>query len=432
MSPASRRRFLASAASVLAAWPELVRAQFSDRGIGGTGVAPAGPVGEDRGIGGTGVIGTIRRFGSIYVNGLRITYPRDVAVFVDGERGRVGDLRLGHVVQVVARPAGKALVTDRIDIRSEAVGRIEALDGRRAVVAGQRVHLPSAAGRLGPGEHVAVSGLRRMDGVIEASLVEARRGSRSLVAGPVRRGEDGSLMIGGLTLHGLDPSLAGSRAIVAGTMGTGGLAVESARRDRGPVGPGVRQLSIEAFAERADRRVRLGSGLEVGGSARAVPTRRGEPMILTTRVGQGGRLQIEGARPNQAIDRGPGRQGSGRAPGEGHAPSPQGRGPGGPGREAPSRGAPSPGMPGRGAPAPGVPSHGGPSVPGGLAPDIDMRRPSEGPGGFGGGPFGGPGFGGPGGGGPFGGPGFGGPGGGGPFGGPGFGGPGGGGPRGGR
>ena len=49
------------------ALPTLRRApgQPSDRGIGGTGFAP----GDDRGIGGTGVIGTIRKFGSIVVNG---------------------------------------------------------------------------------------------------------------------------------------------------------------------------------------------------------------------------------------------------------------------------------------------------------------------------------------------------------------------------
>ncbi|PJI51852.1 hypothetical protein CTI14_52480, partial [Methylobacterium radiotolerans] len=38
----------------------------------------------DRGIGGTGVIGTIRRFGSIVVNDLRIAYPPEVEVRIDG------------------------------------------------------------------------------------------------------------------------------------------------------------------------------------------------------------------------------------------------------------------------------------------------------------------------------------------------------------
>ena len=68
-----------------------------DQGIGGTGARPTEPPGQgvgqgvgqgtgegDRGIGGTGVIGTIRRFGSIVVNDLRIAYPDDVTVRIDG------------------------------------------------------------------------------------------------------------------------------------------------------------------------------------------------------------------------------------------------------------------------------------------------------------------------------------------------------------
>ena len=44
----------------------------------------------DRGIGGTGVIGTIRRFGSIVVNDLRIAYPEDVQVHIDGTPATAG------------------------------------------------------------------------------------------------------------------------------------------------------------------------------------------------------------------------------------------------------------------------------------------------------------------------------------------------------
>ncbi|KMO10044.1 hypothetical protein QR78_30955, partial [Methylobacterium indicum] len=55
-----------------------------DQGIGGTGIRP-GPDDEgDRGIGGTGVVGTIRGFGSIIVNDLRIAYPPEVRVTIDG------------------------------------------------------------------------------------------------------------------------------------------------------------------------------------------------------------------------------------------------------------------------------------------------------------------------------------------------------------
>ena len=55
-----------------------------DQGIGGTGVV-AGPDETDRGIGGTGFIGTIQRFGSIFVNAARIAHPADAKVFVDDQ-----------------------------------------------------------------------------------------------------------------------------------------------------------------------------------------------------------------------------------------------------------------------------------------------------------------------------------------------------------
>ena len=61
-----------------------------DRGIGGTGVIPTDRE-SDRGIGGTGVMGTIRGFGSIIVNGLRVTYAPDVPIRIDGQPRAASD-----------------------------------------------------------------------------------------------------------------------------------------------------------------------------------------------------------------------------------------------------------------------------------------------------------------------------------------------------
>ncbi|WP_419545194.1 hypothetical protein [Methylobacterium oryzae] len=131
-------RLLAGAATVL---PGTVRSQESprDQGIGGTGMMrtdepKSGPLGEgDRGIGGTGVIGTIRRFGSIVVNDLRIAYPPEVEVHIDGTAGKAADLKIGQVVHVVARPEGGGLATGRIDVTSEVVGPVESAAPGRLV-----------------------------------------------------------------------------------------------------------------------------------------------------------------------------------------------------------------------------------------------------------------------------------------------------------
>ena len=85
--------------------------------------------GRDRGIGGTGVIGTIRRFGSIVVNDLRIAYPADVTVLVDGEVKSAAALHLGQVVEVVAQGGPGALATRRIEVTSEVVGPVDISEG---------------------------------------------------------------------------------------------------------------------------------------------------------------------------------------------------------------------------------------------------------------------------------------------------------------
>ncbi|MGU3536335.1 DUF5666 domain-containing protein [Methylobacterium sp. A54F] len=383
-----------------------------DQGIGGTGARPAeepggSPLGEgDRGIGGTGVIGTIRRFGSIIVNDLRIAYPKDVAVEIDGVPARAADLRIGHVVRVVARPEGDGLATGRIAVTSEVVGPVEAVAKGGLTVLGQRVSTAGLKGRWAVGERVAVSGLRRPDGVIVASLVEARGPGPARVAGPVRRGADGTPMIGGLRLDGAGAGLVGRRALVTGepVAGAAGLAVARAVPAEAGFVPGLRRVSIEAYIGRRGDRIALGSGLPVSGSPSAEIPRRGSVRaVLTTDVAADGRLTVERLRvedriaptsPERGIDRPPGgpqsprferlpdrldpRGGSGLREGLGPRGGLPDRGPGGVGGprglDIDTRTAPGPAG-GFGGPAGGF---GGPA--GGVGGP---------PGGFGGGNFGG-------------------------------------------
>ncbi len=78
----TRRQLAALLASLLSsAWTRAHAAgdKPRDNGIGGTGYLSAIPD-RDNGIGGTGVVGTIRAFGSVIVNGLRVSYPVDAEV----------------------------------------------------------------------------------------------------------------------------------------------------------------------------------------------------------------------------------------------------------------------------------------------------------------------------------------------------------------
>ncbi|ACA20450.1 putative exported protein of unknown function [Methylobacterium sp. 4-46] len=290
-----------------------------DQGIGGTGTRPGDEEG-DRGIGGTGVIGTIRAFGSIVVNDLRIAYAPDVPVAIDGRPATASDLRLDQVVQVVARAGEAGVSAARIDVVHEVVGPVSAVGRGRLTVLGQSVVTAGAAAarswRLG--ERVAVSGLRRPDGRIAASRVDPAGDLPSRVAGPVRRDPGGTPRIGALPLPGLAPGLVGGRAVVEG------------RSAEAPFGPEVGRVSLEAYVAREGGRLRLGSGLAVAGSAPALP-RGGGLAVIEAAAGPAGRLTARDLRLR------PGSSEGGARPG-GAGPTDRG-GFGGPGRSGrPRRG----------------------------------------------------------------------------------------------
>src|SRR4051794_39389497 len=213
----SRRALLLAlwAAGTSSVWAQVRRGD--DQGIGGTGITR----GQDQGLGGTGIVGIIQRFGSIFVNGERVSYAPDVPVRIDGEPASVAALRVGHLVRVLALPqADGGLITRGISVFSEVKGPIEEVRDGEMTVLGQRI---IAAGRDSwrrPGTNVAVFGLRRTDGVIIASLVEQRRDDAARVSGPLIRDRDG-LRIGGLRLDRFDAALVGQRVQLEGRVTQG-------------------------------------------------------------------------------------------------------------------------------------------------------------------------------------------------------------------
>lgn len=364
----------------------IARAQVkrgTDQGIGGTGITR----GDDHGIGGTGIVGVIQRFGSIYVNGERVTYANDVPVRIDGEAASLKALRIGQLARVVAtRQADGTLVTRNIAIASEVSGPVESVKGNELTVLGQKVVAGSRESKLHAGTQVAVYGLRRTDGVIVASLVEPRKDAAERVTGLVERGPNG-LHIGALKLRGVDPLLVGQRVQIEGTASQGAMQAAHTRIDDFSDLVGASRLSIEAYVQRAGSSLQLGSGLVARDSSRFGPAAGEARMVVNGVFDRSRGLQVEST---QAIGRGPGAPPSG-----GGNP---GRSPGG-SIMHPDHGTPSPGnsQPGRPA-APGSNPGGnpgsaptgpsGPPGPGGLGSPGGPMGPG---GGIGGGGFGGPG-----------------------------------------
>lgn len=413
--PLTRRQFLALTAALpaFAGWSSKASGGPRDQGIGGTGVfsAPQSLEDDDRGIGGTGVIGTIRRFGSIVVNGLRIGYPTDVSIRIDDQAATAGALKIGQIVHTVATRNEGQFFTRRINVTSEVIGSVEKTKAKRLTVLGQTVslaRLPVAQRRWQVGDRVAVSGLRRSDGTIVASLVERRSGALDQLVGRVGIGADGALMVGRLRLGGVDPALIGQRAILRGSARQGVFEVVHSQSESMLLGSGFTRLSMEAYVERRKDGLLVGPGLSVGGvDLSRLPSNRSQLVVLDAVVGGNNEwhfksLRLESGKTMRIAPGMPGGRQDFLHPGGDRGTLPrngpmQQRSPLGPSRPTPDARPPQSG------PSGSFPSQRGTMGPGSSGsdgfggPNGSMGRGFPGPGGSGGpGPLGPPGgFGGP-------------------------------------
>jgi hypothetical protein len=224
----------------------------------------------DRGIGGTGFIGTITKFGSIFVNGAEIFYDPKIVVMVDGHRQPSSTLKVGYVAHVTASATREGkLTTKRIASDHELVGPIAALeaDQSTATVLGQTVDIGSIDGynSLTVGDWVAVSGLRRPEGTIVATLLETIPPTSAQIIGQITRSPDGTAQIGSIKLIGsIADTFLNKRVIVRGKLASNDLHVGQivladfvTRKDR------VRHISIEGFFSSVNRKIELPSDPQV-------------------------------------------------------------------------------------------------------------------------------------------------------------------------
>jgi hypothetical protein len=229
-------------------------------GIGGTGGAaePARQV---------GILGTVRGFGSVRVNG--VTVQTGDALTVDGPFGpRTPDaLAPGHVVEISAEARGDRLTARRMAQLVALAGPVQAVRpaDRALSVMGVEVQLAGDApvgvdgglAALSAGDRVAVSGLWRAGGVVASRIdplagdpARDRPAAAGAVVSGVVRSDGAERRIGPLRVRGAgDVSVPADRfAVLTGRYRDGRFVASEVAAGHPVLPPTLDRLSVEAYA----------------------------------------------------------------------------------------------------------------------------------------------------------------------------------------
>ncbi|MEX1165403.1 MAG: DUF5666 domain-containing protein [Hydrogenophaga sp.] len=170
-------------------------------GIGGT-----GQVAVEGGFGGTGIVGVVTGFGSICVNGLKVDYESDTAVWRDGVSANTDVLAVGQVVVLQTIPRRQGLSAQRIDVLDAVVGPVSALNWETGHIAlvGQiaQAQEPSDLVGLAVGDWARVSGLVLASGEIRATRVQKATPGTALLRGKVSELNGTTFRIGATRING--------------------------------------------------------------------------------------------------------------------------------------------------------------------------------------------------------------------------------------
>jgi len=229
-------------------------------GIGGTGGA-AQPTRQ------VGVLGTVRGFGSVQVNGVTVAADGDFEVASPFGPRRLDTLAEGHVVEISARGQGDRLDAQRMAQLVALAGPVQAVqpDARTLSVMGVQVQLAGDApvavdgglAGLAQGDRVAVSGLWRAGGVV-ASRIDPLDGrlpaagspaAGAVVSGVIR--QDGARRrIGPLTVtRAGDGDLPADRfAVLTGRYRDGRFVATQVATGHPVLPATLDRLSVEAYA----------------------------------------------------------------------------------------------------------------------------------------------------------------------------------------
>ena len=149
-------------------------ANFIKGGIGGTGISNG-----EGGIGGTGIIGTITKFGSIIVNGIRINYkPNQKFEAVFGKKN-VNDLKIGQIVRVIATNKSNIYEAQKIIQQTNLIGYYQSkssnnvlnISNRKVKILNTQIIENNMLDKITPDDVLGVSGFWS-EGILYATELE--------------------------------------------------------------------------------------------------------------------------------------------------------------------------------------------------------------------------------------------------------------------
>ena len=244
-------------------------------GQGGTGISPTRASGGDgSGSGGTGhtveVEGVITGFASICVNGLELHYQPTTPVNIHGRTASPMDLKVGQVVQALAKGQGDQLTLQRVHVRHLLIAQVQGLDSGGLRAQGRNISLNPGAvlpAGLVPGVKVAVSGFVGAQGHSVATRLDVvPDDTPDSLTGEVQRNARGELTVDGVTLEGRLPKLEpGDRVRAEGRFAQGRMEVTRFEREERAMP--VDRVVIQGLVRHADK-----SGLNIGGQRFVIDT----------------------------------------------------------------------------------------------------------------------------------------------------------------
>lgn len=201
------------------------------------------------GIGGTGIVGTLYGFGSLLINGLRVTLDGRTRYRTPYGSVGAGALAEGQVLTVSAQRSADGIVARHVMVDYALVGTLHHSGGTPRVNGVPLIAAASALGHGTPGSRVAVSGTWTARGVRPSRIDPAPTGP-DLIAGTVTRLDHGGSGIGGtgISASGSLPA-PGSYAVALGRNTSGGFEADSLQAGRFAQINNLRLLSVDGYLE---------------------------------------------------------------------------------------------------------------------------------------------------------------------------------------